>query len=102
MEVPKPVVVKLDQKVPALRIPTRLLKSKKKTGEEKKSETSKMDSSFAETSEDDSTKKAREAAEAKKKKKGLTPEELEIPVDIELSETRTTTLLHIPGTYVKQ
>ena len=40
--------------------------------------------------------------EAKKKKKGLTEKELEALIDIELSETRTQTLLHIPGTFVKQ
>ena len=73
----------------------------KKTGEEKKTETSKLDSSFTETSEDTIERKKKEEAEAKKKKKGLTAEQLEELVNIELSETRTQTLLHIPGTFVK-
>jgi hypothetical protein len=53
------------------------------------------------TSENDSEKKAKEEAAAKAKKRGLSQAELEAVIDIELSETRTMTLLHIPGTYVK-
>ena len=41
-------------------------------------------------------------SKGKKKKKGLTEKELEALIDIELAETRTQTLLHIPGTFVKQ
>lgn len=61
----------------------------KKTGEEKKSETSQMNSSYMDTSENDSEKKAKEEAAAKAKKRGLSAAELEATVDIELSETRT-------------
>lgn len=61
---------------------------------------SQLSSSYVESSEDDSKKRA-EQEKAAKKKKGLTPEDLEKIIDIELSETRTITLLHIPGTYVK-
>ena len=34
-------------------------------------------------------RKKKEAEEARKKKKGLTPEQLEALIDIELAETRT-------------
>ena len=61
---------------------------------------SQLSSSYVESSEDDSKKKAEQERLAKKKK-GLTKEDLEAIVDIELSETKTMTLLHIPGTFVK-
>lgn len=65
------------------------------------SENSQLSSSVVESSDDASKKRAEEEKAARMKKKGLTKEDLESIVDIELSETKTRTLLHIPGTYVK-
>ena len=57
-------------------------------------------SSLLETSEDEEAKtKAKEKAE-KKKKKGLTEAELNEMIDIDLCETETLTLIHIPSTIV--
>lgn len=58
-----------------------------------------LTSSLMETSEDEEAKA--KAAKAKAKdKKGLTDAELEACIDIELCETETVTLLHIPGVVV--
>ena len=54
-------------------------------------------SSLAETSEDEEAKKKAEEKAAKKAKKGLSPEEVEAEVDIELAETETCFFLHIPS-----
>ena len=55
-----------------------------------------LTSSLAETSEDEEAKKKAEK-EAKKAKKGLDEEDLAKDVDIELQETETCWLLHIPS-----
>lgn len=55
-----------------------------------------LTSSLAETSEDEEAKKKAEK-EAKKAKKGLDEEDLAKEVDIELQETDTCWLLHIPS-----
>ena len=55
-----------------------------------------LTSSLAETSEDEEAKKKAEK-EAKKAKKGLDEEDLAKEVDIELQETETCWLLHIPS-----
>lgn len=60
-----------------------------------------MTSSFVDTSEDEEAKRIAAEKEAKAKKKGFTKEELEAIIDVELTESTTMTLLHIPGTYVK-
>ena len=79
----------------------------KKSGEEEKkkkesmSVNSQITSSYVDTSEDDEAKKREAERAARHAKKGLSKEELEATVDIELSETPTKTLMHIPGTYVK-
>jgi len=52
-----------------------------------------------ETSEDEDMKK-KEAQKAAKSKKGLTEEELNTIIDVELKETNTITLMMIPGTAV--
>ena len=78
----------------------------KKTDDEKKKEAgsvnSQVTSSFVDTSEDEEAKRLAAEKEAKAKKKGLTPQELEMIIDVELTESKTMTLLHIPSTYVKQ
>ena len=80
--------------------------AKKSKDEEKKkkesmSVNSQITSSYVDTSEDDEAKKREAERAARRAKKGLSPAELEAIVDIELTETPTKTLLHIPGTYVK-
>lgn len=67
-----------------------------------KSENSQMTSSFVDSSDDTEAKRIAAEKEAKAKKRGFTKEELEATIDVELAETSTITLLHIPGTYVKQ
>lgn len=59
-----------------------------------------FNSSLLETSEDEEMKKKQQAKEEKKKKKGLTEKELSEIVDIELCETETLTLIHMPSTVV--
>jgi len=51
---------------------------------------------------DDEERKKKEEAESKKKKKGITKAELEADIDVNLKETKTITLLIIPGTAVNQ
>ena len=80
--------------------------AKKSAEEEKKkkesmSVNSQITSSYVDTSEDEEAKRKEAEKEARRAKKGLTREELEANVDIELSETPTKTLLHIPGVFVK-
>jgi hypothetical protein len=53
-----------------------------------------------ETSEDEEAKRKEAEKAAKKAKKGFSAEELEEIIDVELSETDTITLLHIPGVVV--
>ena len=53
-----------------------------------------------ETSEDDEAKKKEAERAAKKGQKGLSPEELEEIIDVELCESNTLTFLHIPGVVV--
>lgn len=57
-----------------------------------------MTSSLMETSEDEEAKK--KEAEKKKSKKGLTSEELKMDVNIELTETNTSTILFLPSIHV--
>ena len=61
-----------------------------------------MTSSFVDSSDDTEAKRIAAEKEAKAKKRGFTKEELEVTIDVELAETATITLLHIPSTYVKQ
>ena len=79
--------------------------SKKKEPEEKKKKESmsihsQLDSSLMETSEDEEAKRKEAEKAAKKAKKGFSQAELEEIIDVELSETDTITLLHIPGVVV--
>lgn len=54
-----------------------------------------------ETSEDEEAKKKVAAKEEKAaRKKGLTEEELSLPVDVELCETETMTLIYMPSILV--
>lgn len=57
-----------------------------------------MLSSMLEGSEDEESKKQEAKKKAKEDKKGLSEQEKNKMVDIELTETETFTLLHIPGT----
>lgn len=54
-----------------------------------------------ETSEDEEAKKKEAEKAAKKAKKGLSEKEINALVDIELSETNTMWMLHIPGVVVQ-
>lgn len=58
-----------------------------------------FNSSLLETSEDEEAKK-KEAKEEKARKKGLTEAELNVLVDVELCESETLTLIHIPSIIV--
>lgn len=60
-----------------------------------------LTSSLMETSEDEEAKRKEAEKAAKKAKRGLTESELDAEVNIELSETNTTTLLHMPGILVQ-
>lgn len=61
---------------------------------------SQLTSSLLETSEDEEAKKKEQEKAEKKAKKGLSEKELDAIVDIELSETNTFDLLHIPSCFV--
>ena len=66
---------------------------KKETG----SQHSQMTSSMVETSEDEREKKRLEDEKKKSKKKGISETELDMVINVEIKETKTITLLHIPG-----
>ena len=72
-------------------------KKKEEQKKETTSQHSQMTSSMMETSEDEREKKRLEEEKKKQKKKGITEEELNAIVDVEIKETKTITLLHIPG-----
>jgi len=75
----------------------------KKKEEEKKegtSQHSQMTSSMMETSEDEREKKRLEEEKKNKKKKGLSEKDLDMIINVEIKETKTITLLHIPGVCV--
>ena len=61
---------------------------------------SQLTSSLMETSEDEEAKKKEQEKLDKKVKKGLTEKELDMEIDIELSETNTFELLFIPSSLV--
>ena len=70
---------------------------KEEDKKENTSQHSQMTSSMMETSEDEREKKRLEDAKQKPKKKGLSEKELDVIVSVEIKETKTITLLHIPG-----
>lgn len=56
-----------------------------------------MSSSLVETSEDEEAKRKEAEKAAKQAKRGLDPKALEADVDVEIEETETIFLLHIPS-----
>ena len=75
--------------------------TEKKKPDEQSMQSQGLTSSLADTSEDEEAKKREAEKAAKKAKKGLSAKELEMDVDIELSETETCFFLHIPSVKIE-